>query len=69
MVRKVDFNRKALMPAEEIVKRRLRRQKSKNDTINRNFLSKLVIENVIGVIWVTNQQDFCMITELIKLNE
>eukprot|EP00102_Acyrthosiphon_pisum_P027969 XP_016665179.1 PREDICTED: uncharacterized protein LOC107885922 [Acyrthosiphon pisum] len=33
------------MPAEEIVKRRLRRQKSKNNPINPNCLSQLVIEN------------------------
>jgi len=41
----VDHNTKALMPAEEIVKRRLRRQKSKNNPITPNCLSELVIEN------------------------
>ncbi|XP_022162593.1 uncharacterized protein LOC111028312 [Myzus persicae] len=33
------------MPAEETVKRRLRRQKSKNNPINPNHLNQLVIEN------------------------
>jgi len=45
VVAKVDRNTKALMPAEEIVKRRLRRQKSKNNPINPNCLNQLVIEN------------------------
>jgi len=45
VVAKVDHNTKALMPAEEIVKRRLRGQKSKNNPITSNSLNELVIEN------------------------
>ncbi|KAF0761816.1 Uncharacterized protein FWK35_00031949 [Aphis craccivora] len=41
----VDHNTKALIPAEEFVKRRLRRQKSKNNPITPNCLSEVVIEN------------------------
>jgi hypothetical protein len=37
----VNRNTKALMPAEEIIKRRLRRQKSKNNSINPNSLNQL----------------------------
>lgn len=39
VVAKVDHNTKTLMPAEEIAKRRLRRQKSKNNLIISNCLS------------------------------
>jgi len=45
VVAKVDHNTKALMPAEDTVKRRLRRQKSKTNPINPNCLSELVIED------------------------
>lgn len=43
VVAKVDHNTKALMPAEDTVKRRLRRQNSKTNPINPNCLSELVI--------------------------
>lgn len=45
MVSKVDSNTNTLMPAEEIIKRRIRRQKLKNHPKNPNFLNQLVIEN------------------------
>jgi hypothetical protein len=41
----VNRNTKALVPAEEIVKIRLRRQKSKNNPINPNCFNQLIIEN------------------------
>lgn len=37
VVAKVDHSTKALMPVEVIVKRRLKRQNSKNNAINPNF--------------------------------
>jgi len=45
VVANVNRSTKTLMPSKEIVKRRSRRKKSKNNPINYNFLNRLVIEN------------------------
>ncbi|KAL5234741.1 hypothetical protein ACI65C_002151 [Semiaphis heraclei] len=58
VIAEVDRNTKALMPAEEIVKRRLGRQKSKNNPINPDSLNQLVIENYWCESQASNNLDF-----------